>query len=92
MRITNKDLESLVKRINIITDSPLEPHTRVNGKYTANIGCYHLSYAYGGVSLQRMHNSSGGVESVIKSGHVSKRELYNLMHAFITGLENKNEV
>ena len=92
MKITNKDLEALVKRINTITDSPLEPYTRVSGKYTANIGCYHLSGAYGGVTLHRIDTISGSVSAPIGGGYHTKRELYNLMQGFINGLKNKNEV
>lgn len=62
MRITQKDLEAVVKRINLITKSPLAPYSKdKNGVRKANIGNYHLSYAYGGVSLQRMDSDGGGV-------------------------------
>lgn len=84
-RITEKHLQAVVDRINRITNSPAEPY--INGK--AQIGNYHLSHAYGGVSLHRMSNEGGGVSSPLSSGHVPKRKLYNLMHAFISGL---NEV
>lgn len=94
-RITNKDLEAVVKRINTITNSPEVtwerkklPDGRVIG--TSKIGNYHLSFAYGGVALHRISNESGGVSTPINSGHVSKRELYNLMQAYISGL-NKGE-
>lgn len=87
MRITNKDLEAVVNRINDITNSPKESYVKnADGKFIAQIDNYHLSFAYGGVSLQRMHNISGGVSTPINSGHVSKRELYNLMQAYINGL------
>lgn len=91
-RITDKDLEAVVARINRITNSPLAPYSKgENGHNKANIGNYHLSYAYGGVSLHRMNNEAGGVTTPINSGHVTKRELYNLMQAYINGLETKNE-
>lgn len=90
-RITNRDLEDLVAIINRITNSPevsWERHKLTDGRLISksNIGNYHLSYAYGGVSLHRMSNESGGVSTPINSGHVSKRELYNLMQAYISGL------
>lgn len=89
-RVTDKDLEAIVKRINLITGSPLEPYTKGDdGKYKANIGCYHLSHAYGGVSLHRMHNDGGGVVDVFRCGHVSKRELQMMMFAFIEGMDAK---
>ena len=97
-RITQKDLEYLVKRINEVTDSPLSSYTR-NGKkgkrevgFTANIGNYHLDYAYGGVKLGRMVSEGGGVTNISDMGFGTKRELYNWMRAFLAGLEfNKTE-
>ena len=85
-RITNADLEHLVKRINDITKSPPEPYECVDGKYIPQPGCYHLSWAYGGVCLEKMHTSGSGVTSVI-SGYGTKRELYEKMHSFILGIE-----
>lgn len=84
-RITEKQLQAVVDRLNRITNSPEKPY--IDGK--AQIGNYHLSHAYGGVCLHRMHNEGGGVSSPLSTGHITKRELLNLMHAYISGL---NEV
>ena len=86
-RITEKQLQAVVDRINSITNSPNEPYAKVDGKYVAQIGSYHLSHAYGGVSLERMSNSGGGVTQPFGCGHVSKRDLYNRMQAFLSGLD-----
>jgi len=85
-RITEKDLQAVVNRINRATNSPVEPYAKVGDKYTAQIGCYHLSHAYGGVALHRMYNDCGGVSDVF-GGHMPKRELYGKLHAFIAGLD-----
>ena len=86
-RITDKDLQAACNRINRATNSPATPYmTDPDGKFHANIGCYHLSHAYGGVALHRMHNDGGGVEEVF-GGHMPKRELYGKMHAFLAGLD-----
>ena len=82
-RVTEKQLEAIVDRINRITNSP--PASYVDGK--AQVGNYHLSHAYGGVALHRMYNEGGGVTSPLSTGHMSKRELAALMHAFISGIE-----
>jgi hypothetical protein len=88
MRTSRKRLESLVERINRITDSPLASWTKGNdGKLTSNIGNFRISGAYGGVSLHRMENKSGGVSDVFGCGHVPKRQLDDMMCAFIKGLE-----
>ena len=55
MRVLNSDLAAVVRRINLITKSPLEPCTKLkSGKFKANIGNYHLDSAYGGHQLVRM--------------------------------------
>lgn len=84
-RVTEKQLQTVVDRLNRITNSPMSPY--VDGK--AQPGNYHLSHAYGGVCLHRMFNEGGGVSSPLSTGHIPKRELLNLMHAYISGI---NEV
>ena len=87
-RITQKDLEAVVTRINKTTGNPTESYIRgEDGRYHAQIGNYHISGAYGGVSLHQMANDGGGVHDVFSCGHVTKRDLYNRMQAFINGLE-----
>lgn len=86
-RITDKQLQGLVDYINKLTDSPLESSTRIDGKYSSNVGNFHLYYAYGGVNLHRMSNTSGGVSTPVGMGTRTKRELYNDMQSFIRGLE-----
>lgn len=83
-RITNKDLQAVCDRINRMAGMPLEPYSKIDGKHVANIGCYHLSGAYGGVALHRMGNDGGGVSDVF-GHHMPKRDLYDRMHAFIAG-------
>lgn len=85
--ITIKHLEDLIFRLNALTNSPQTPYTRIDGGVAANIGNYHLSSAYGGYALQRMENESGGVSCHLYIGHVSKRELYTVLNAFVRGIE-----
>ena len=86
-RITQKQLERLVDRINEATRSPMAPWTRDGDKLTANIGNYHLSGAYGGVALERMCNEGGDVSTVFFCGRIPKRDLYNRMSAFLAGVD-----
>ncbi len=88
-RITQKDLEVLVKHINFKTNSPETPYTKENGKLKANIGNYHLNWAYGGVELVRMDNEGGGITVISNIGFASKRDLFNWMYAFLSGMEVK---
>ena len=92
MRVTYRDLEAVCNRINDMTGSPKASWTKqADGKHKSNIGNYHLSGAYGGYALHRMVSDGGGVEDVLRSGHVPKRELYERMHAFIEGLYHAKE-
>jgi superoxide dismutase len=86
-RITQKHIEALVGRLNKTTKSPAEPYTNVDGKFTANIGNYHIDSAYGGVALHRMECNGGSVSDVFRSGHTTKRELAERIHAFLAGFE-----
>lgn len=88
-RITDVQLESMIKRLNRVTGNAETPYVKRGEKYEAQVGCYHLSGAYGGVSLHQMDNKSGGVRDVFRCGHVPKRDLYNRISAFIDGLESK---
>ena len=88
-RITIKDLERIVLRLNNITDSPIEPYTKQpGGKLKANIGNYHLDGAYGGWKLVQMSTDGGGIIDVLSCGFVSKRELYQLIYSYILGISN----
>jgi hypothetical protein len=89
MRVTEKDLKSVVDRINKITGSPMEPYPMQGEKWIAQVGNYHINGAYGGWQLCRMANAHGGVRNVMNSGYVSKKELYNLMQAFLYGLKKR---
>jgi len=95
-RITQKDLEQQVQALNTMFDLPQEPYTKneETGKYTPNPEVFHLSYAYGGVALHQMSNKQGctGISSVFNTGHITKRELYNKMTAYLQGLQDSKHI
>jgi hypothetical protein len=82
------ELEAVVSRINTAKKSPASPWRHEAGRNVANIGNYHLDGAYGGVSLHRMMIDGGGIEDVFRCGHITKRDLYERMQAFLKGLES----
>ena len=86
-RITDAMLESRVRRLNQLTNSPCTPYSQVGNMSIANVGNFHLSHAYGGVCLHRMCNESGGIRTPIISYHTTKRDLYDRMNAFIDGID-----
>lgn len=87
MRITESDLKSVVARLNRITNSPKTYMT--DGK--TNIGHYCLSWAYCGVQLQRICTDGDATTNVLGGGYGTKRELYEKLHAFISGIEYAQE-
>jgi len=87
MSTSKKTLEALCELINTATGSPLTPYTRTESGLTANIGNFHLSGAYGGVCVHRMHNDGGGITEPIWSGHISKAKAETKMRAYLAGLE-----
>lgn len=93
-RVTTAHLHAIVARINKMTGMPLQPYASgANGKYEPQAGCYHLSQAYGGYALHRMSTTAGctGVSDVLSRGHMPKKELAELMYAFIRGMESASE-
>jgi hypothetical protein len=77
-RITEKQLQSIVDRLN--------EKTGIVHPNMCSVGTYMLSFAYGGVSLHRIMNTSGGVDDVLSCGHIPKRDLYNRMQSYLLGM------
>ena len=61
-RITNADLEFVVRQINEALGQPTEPYVRdADGRFRCVAGVYTLGGAYGGVRIERIANDAGGV-------------------------------
>jgi len=85
MRITIKDIEMRLQYLNELTKSPLTTYTKdKDGKFTANIGNFHIYRAYGSTAIHRISNKVGGVETIIALG--TKKECYNELNALIKGI------
>ena len=82
-RITNNDLDNLVRRLNIAKKyKPTRTIGRYkNGKFKSSAG-FHISGAYGGVQLVFSKKDSSA-ERNITYGFVPKRELYEKMKAML---------
>lgn len=65
----------------VISRKKLE--SRVDYLNKQGAGLYRIDYAYGGVSLEEKESGN----DVFHCGHVSKRELYNRINAFIEGIQ-----
>jgi hypothetical protein len=87
-RITIKTLQQNVDMLNRMTGNLAEPYRKnENGGYSANIGNYHISQAYGGYALHQMVSAGGGVRDIFNRGHMPARELHGLIWAYVRGLE-----
>lgn len=87
-RITQARLQGVVDLINRMTNSPPAPYAKMpDGTHRACPGNYHLSGAFGGWKMERVSNERGGTSDVLNSGYVSKRVLYDLLHAYRAGLD-----
>lgn len=86
-RTTIKMIELRLEYLNELTNSPKTTYTRKEGKFTANIGNFHIYQAYGSTGIHRISNISGGVTTVI--GLTTKRDCYNRLNSLIQGLELK---
>lgn len=84
-----RDLEAVCARINrTLNGKECQPWYRDDsGKLRATIGAFYIDGAYGGYALYRMVNPGGGVSDVFRVGHVPKRELRNLMFAYLEGID-----
>ena len=88
MTYTTYMLEARIEYLNKLTNSPATPYTRTeSGNLVANVGNFHLSHAFDGVCLHRMRNESGGVTTPIVSFHITKRDLYDRINAYIDGIQ-----
>ena len=89
-RITNKDIEASLERLNRALGREIAPYTKLeDGKYRCNIGNFHQYSAYGMVGLHEMFNDGGGVKSHGSLG--TKRELYERIHAMLDGISLAGE-
>ena len=77
MRISERDLQVKVERLNIEAKAPMTHST---------IGHYQLSCGYGGYSLHRVANERGAIVDVFNCGHIKGRELFQMLDAFILGI------
>ena len=94
-RVTQKMLENKANYLNRIMGRPEEAYTiTMEGekkRFKANIGHYHISYAYGGACLHEMDTEGGGVRCPVGNYHRPKRELLEAMDNFIQGVfEERN--
>jgi hypothetical protein len=82
-RITQRELDSMVTRVIIATGAPA---VMVDEAGAYLVGHLYIDCAYGGYALYRTVNLSGGATDMLDTGHVSARELYGLLSAYLRGI------
>ena len=85
IRITNKDVDFQLERLNKLTNNPTEYWT----DNKANIGNIHTRGEYGYTSIMQTVNEGGGVTD-LASG-LTKREAYQWLRAAIAGIYLKGD-
>lgn len=87
-KVTEKDLDGILLRLNTITRNP----KMYMVDHVIQPGNYHLDGAFGGWSLRQTTNNLGGETDVLGSGYTTKKHLYELISAYIKGyLARKGE-
>ena len=84
MRINEKDLKEKIEALNEISGFKSNPDYSTIGSYT-------LSCAYGGYSLHKYTGKNGSVIDVFNSGHITKKELFNKISSFISGIHYEKD-
>ena len=88
-RMTKKRRQTRIDTLNSMTGQPMEPYApvrREDGGLMSNTGHYQIDYAYGGAELEQVTNECGGVSTPLNTGHITKRQLYDLLRAMIEGI------
>ena len=79
-RITEADLAIKLHRLNeIVFNKEVPPEHFAVGKF-------HLYHAHGKVQLHQCKSTGGQIDDVFRCGFLTKRELYEKMDAFISGI------
>ena len=87
-RITKRDLQARIDWLNKLTGNPLKPYQDTE-VLKANPGNYHLDSTYGGLWLAQM-SKDGRIRKII-GGFYPKRELYEILNAYIAGIEDSKK-
>ena len=84
-----KDIQEAIQALNrrVGFDPSTKLWEEINGKQVSKVGFYHDWYD-NGYKLVQTVNDMGGHRSVLKLQAKSKREFYNLIWAYIAGLDN----
>jgi hypothetical protein len=90
-RISEANVKALAVRLNQVCGHPEQPYAKVDGKHVPQAHCYHIDFAYGGVTLMQMMPTGSGCRNVFNCGFIPKRELWELMRAMLVGIETAKE-
>lgn len=86
MTVTRAMLDTLVKRLNEVTGMPVVPYIG----HEPQGGAFLIDSAYNMYALHRMCKEGTG-ETDVFGGYYTKRQLYDLIRAFLRGYEFANQ-
>ena len=81
-RITLVELNQMVDKLNLATNSPRTYSTLINKKFNIHVGHYSVGGAYGGYRLERTATTSGAVDVISQDGYGTKRQLHTFLSTF----------
>ncbi len=87
-RINIKQIEKLIDRLNETAGTPKSAYTKnSDGRLVPNPDHFYLAQAYGGCKLEQICKG-GGARDPISMGFVTKRECFDLVSAYLNGMES----
>lgn len=86
-RITEAMLNRIIENLNKRLNKPLTAWSTVDGLRQSNIGHFMLDCTYGGFNLECISNENGGTSDPLNTGHTTKRDLYNQIHAYMRSID-----
>lgn len=89
MRITHKNLDTMVDNLNTVLGLPT-PWTKTADGLKANPGSFVLDAAYNGYRLALIINDAGGESDM--SGFCTARELWQYLNGMMMGLDSNRQV
>lgn len=85
-RITQKQMQALLDRLNTIAGTPLTTFDPDRTEARWNVGNFHLDSAYNGFCLMQVVSPRGAVENVLGTAYAPLSQTYRDTQIFIRGL------
>jgi len=92
MKTTLKHLDNKINTINDLLGKKKGSHTKVNEKYSVNIGSWTLGHQLGGYSVEVAVNEGGGISCPLGYGRYPAGNMGDILDAVIVGIRAGKEI